>query len=393
VERRRRPRDGRVPLYSLLNGWYDAAVVRRMIAVVALLVGSAASAYADPTAEDLFRQGREAARRGAFAEACKLFAASQDIEPRTGTLLNLGDCLDHLDLTASAWEAFVAAHELATARRDAARAGEARRRSRALEPKLARLTIIVAAGHERKGMEVRRDGKVFDRKRWNVPVPIDPGEHTIEARAPGFVSWQSDQRIEPQQQLTLEISPLVAAPTPPDVAADAATPTPPPPPRRIGVSVGPSERDHRLGFGVLIGGDISHENPLFGGRFLAGLTLSGALLRGIGTLQFTRYHDEPMDDSKRTDTFTAAAAVEALWTPNRRIGIGGGIGLAMDYDVPNQQNADRQSDLGSSLSATATPIVARFSEGDIELGLRLHVLRAGDETLLQATVAVDWFAW
>jgi hypothetical protein len=369
-----------------------------MIAVVALLVSSAGSAHADPTAEDLFRQGREAAKRGAFAEACKLFAASQDIEPRTGTLLNLGDCLARQDLTASAWEAFVAADELATTRRDAPRATEARRRARALEPKLARLTIVVAAGQEPNGLEVRRDGKIFDRKLWNVPVPIDPGEHTIEASAPGFVSWQSDQRIGPHQQLSLLISPLVVAPAPPGRPADDAsltttTTTTTPLPRPVTISTAPTERDHRLGIGVLIGGDVTRENPLFGGRFVAGFMLPSALLRGIGALQFTRYHDEPMDDSKLTNTFTASASVEALWMPNRRIGVGGGIGLAMDYDVPNQPGADRQSDLGSAISVTATPIVARFSDGDVELGLRLHVLRAGDETLLHTTVAVDWFAW
>src|SRR5690348_8189279 len=87
----------------------------------------AAPARADTSAEDraaadaLFREGRALVKRGDYAAGCQKLAASQKLDPATGTLLALGDCYAREGRTASAWATFNEA--IASARRanDAAR--------------------------------------------------------------------------------------------------------------------------------------------------------------------------------------------------------------------------------------------------------------------------------
>ena len=59
--------------------------------VAALVIGAPAWAQDDPAAV-LFREGREAAKRGDFATACPKFQASFATAAKVGTLFNLADC-------------------------------------------------------------------------------------------------------------------------------------------------------------------------------------------------------------------------------------------------------------------------------------------------------------
>jgi tetratricopeptide (TPR) repeat protein len=82
----------------------------------------AASAGDPPAAQALFKQGRDAAKRGDHATACEKFAESYRLDPAPGTLLNLGDCKERLGMLASAWQYYTAAAEqLSDERTDIAR--------------------------------------------------------------------------------------------------------------------------------------------------------------------------------------------------------------------------------------------------------------------------------
>ena len=71
---------------------------------LALLLSAASARAGDSiSAEALFIAGRDAALRGDYGEACAKFAESQRLDPASGTLINLGDCNEHLGLFASAW--------------------------------------------------------------------------------------------------------------------------------------------------------------------------------------------------------------------------------------------------------------------------------------------------
>jgi hypothetical protein len=45
------------------------------------------------------------------------------------------------------------------------------------------------------GFEVLRDGQPVGRGLYGVAVPVDPGEHQLEARAPGRVPWSSVESV------------------------------------------------------------------------------------------------------------------------------------------------------------------------------------------------------
>jgi serine/threonine-protein kinase len=173
----------------------------------------AATARADSqdkvAAESLFDEGRRLLAAGKFAEACPKFAESQRLDPALGTMLNLADCYEKNGQTATAWQQF----REATA--DAARQGDERRRSvadkraKALEAKLAKLTIQVPPANEVNGLEVRRDGVVLGRAAWGLATPIDPGKHVVEATAPGKKTWSASVTIEPKAGVSAVTIPLL----------------------------------------------------------------------------------------------------------------------------------------------------------------------------------------
>src|SRR5207247_8058579 len=70
------------------------------------------------------------------------------------------------------------------------------KRAKALEPRLAKLTIQVSPTADLRGLELRRDAVLFGRPAWGVATPIDPGRHTIEAKAPGKKTWTTTITVE-----------------------------------------------------------------------------------------------------------------------------------------------------------------------------------------------------
>lgn len=153
-------------------------------------LASAADGNASARAQTLFDQGLAAARKGDLKTACPLFRASNDAEARTGTLLNLGTCYEKNWQSASAWVAFREAEALAHREGRADLEAQAKQKWTSLEPRLVRLTIQVPAASRIAGLSVTRDGHAVQVAEFDVPIPIDPGEHALKAEAPGHVTWQ-----------------------------------------------------------------------------------------------------------------------------------------------------------------------------------------------------------
>lgn len=167
-----------------------AAVLLVVVWPTSVQAGSPADRAA---AEALFQEGRQYIARGELEPGCGKLAASQRRDPAIGTLLNLGDCYDRLGRSASAWTQFRAASKMARAAGDAPRAAEANRRAAVLEPKLHRIRIVVPV-FQPKSLVVTRDGDVVDVPLYGSAVPVDPGEHSIEASAPGMQTWATTIR-------------------------------------------------------------------------------------------------------------------------------------------------------------------------------------------------------
>jgi serine/threonine-protein kinase len=137
-------------------------------------------------AEALFQDGRALFRAGKFAEACPKLAESQRLDPATGTLLALALCHEQQEKLASAWAEFtdVEARARREGRKD--RVEVAREHATSLKPRLSTWVIEVPAEVAQiPGLEVRIDGAVSGAGSFGAAVPIDGGEHLVEASAPG----------------------------------------------------------------------------------------------------------------------------------------------------------------------------------------------------------------
>jgi hypothetical protein len=158
---------------------------------VAMLTAASTARGDDPVAaaEALFQDGRRLMEQKKYAQACAKFAASEKLDPRSGTLLNLADCYEKNGQIASAWARFREAQTLAQRQNRPEREKIARERAELLEPKLPKLVIELAI--QPVEVEIRRDGVVVDPGVLGTHVPVDPGKHTIEATARGRKPWQT----------------------------------------------------------------------------------------------------------------------------------------------------------------------------------------------------------
>ena len=64
-----------------------------------------------------------------------------------------------------------------------------RNRANKLEPKLSKLTIQVQS--TATGERVSKDAVEISAAEWGTAVPTDPGDHVVEATAPGKKAWRS----------------------------------------------------------------------------------------------------------------------------------------------------------------------------------------------------------
>jgi serine/threonine-protein kinase len=198
----------------------------RLAWAAALLALSLAlpEARAEPTlagkaaADALYDQAKKLMASGDFEAACPKLAESQKIDPGVGTLLTLGECYDHTGRRASAWATFREAAALAATRGQGAREKIARKRVASLEPQLAKLIIVVPPAAQMKDLAVRRDEESIGKALWGTPLPLDTGEHTLAASAPGYKPWATKVRIATDGEVTTVSVPSLsleeAAPAP-----------------------------------------------------------------------------------------------------------------------------------------------------------------------------------
>ncbi|WP_394832960.1 tetratricopeptide repeat protein [Pendulispora rubella] len=226
----------------------------------ALLCTSMASAQtgdSQAAGRALFDEGMQLFERGKFTEACPKFEASLARFAGIGTRGKLAECYEKLGRTASAWALYREVVALAARAGDADRQALGEERAKALEPKLARLTITVAAGGSVSGLVVKRNGVALAAGELGSTIAVDPGEVVVEATAPGRKTWTQRVPAEAAHTARVEV---------PVLEADAAKAEAP---EKIGDMPPKSETAHygwqRTG-GLVIGG-VGVATMLVGGYF------------------------------------------------------------------------------------------------------------------------------
>jgi hypothetical protein len=142
-----------------------------------------------------------------YAEACPKLARSQELAPSGGTLLNLAKCYEKNGQLASAWLSYRQAAERAAVARKPALEQLAQQAADQLAPSVS--TLVVTLKERIEGLEIRRGSEIVTAAQIGMATPIDPGEHVIEASAPGRVTWRSAVRVgESKRAFSIQIPSL-----------------------------------------------------------------------------------------------------------------------------------------------------------------------------------------
>jgi hypothetical protein len=202
-----------------------------LIAVVSLAIhvrsAAAAPGEADQrVAQTLFDGARRLMKDGKYAEACPMLEESQRLDPGGGTLLNLAICHEKQGRLATAHAEYSAALSLALASNRTDRQRTAQTALAALGPRLPRLRLIVADPPE--GLALSIDGSPLPRAAWTIPMPLDPGPHSIAASAPGRTSATVEATLREGQATEVALPALAVAPRDPPVLLQRVDPAPAP---------------------------------------------------------------------------------------------------------------------------------------------------------------------
>lgn len=183
-----------------------------------------AATDAEKQAQTLFLEAMKLLARKQYAEACEKLAKSQELDPGMGTQFRLAECYEKLGRLASAFGTYSAVADAAHGAGKLDREAVARKRASALEPRVAKLTIMLPPSVAAlPGVEVSRDGVAVDRALWGQPVPVDPGDHLVAVKAPNKKPWEGKVWAESSSRLTVSVGAL----------EDVVVVEPPPPPKSM----------------------------------------------------------------------------------------------------------------------------------------------------------------
>ena len=215
-------------------------VVSSTLAIAVLASSGIASAQDETSSGDvaaaraLGQEGVKLADAGNCSEAVDRLARAEKMFHAPTTLGRLGECQVQIgkivegtenlnrvvreQLAPGAPAAFAAAQERAKKVLDEAK------------PKIAKLKIAVAAPSDAQ-VSVKIDGESVPLANLNMNRPIDPGEHHIEATAPGFKPASAKVKLAEggvdSIALTLEPDPNAAKATPATVVINSPSPAQP----------------------------------------------------------------------------------------------------------------------------------------------------------------------
>lgn len=197
----------------------SARVILAASAVVFVTVASL-SAEAAPKPEDVFEAQRlftEALadmKSGKLEEACPKLERSQKLDPAMGTQFRLGECYEKSGKIVSAAALYQEVVDAAKAANRPDRMIQAQKAVEALLPRVPGLIVHVdAATAALPGLEVTRDGAPVDPKSFGQRTSVDPGEHKIAARAPGYRPAEQTVKVAEKETSNVTVPALEKDPT------------------------------------------------------------------------------------------------------------------------------------------------------------------------------------
>lgn len=184
-------------------------------AVFALLLVPSLARAADPAAaREQLKIGYTLSQEGKCDEAIPHLVESLRLDAKAITLINLANCEEKVGRWADALGHWVDARARAQTENVPAIEEEAVRRAKSLEERIPRLTIVLGEGAP-KNTEVLKDGVLLGAVSLGVALPVDPGAHTIVARAPGRADGTKTITLAESETGRVDVAPGGPAPSAP----------------------------------------------------------------------------------------------------------------------------------------------------------------------------------
>jgi hypothetical protein len=354
----------------------SARLVARPTLTIALLF-AAGAANANPAAEKLFQDGRTALLNKEVDKACDAFRASEELEPRVGTLLNLGDCEEQRKRVASAWNVFIDAKDLAAKVHDE-RGATAARRAKALEVRLPYVTLVVKRV---PGLVVQRDGVDVPVAEWDHEVPIDPRTYAMTATAPGYQPWSEPVVIGEAAHVQIAVPELVK------VAVVVEAPHDEKPIEKVVVVAAPVRTlPYHIGVGILTGTDTDTD-WINGARVvLNAAPLGDGMIRVVPEFLYSS-SGGPNGQDEVLKTYAIGATLEYAYPITDRLVAAGGLGAGLDVLDDTYQNGTTNHGWGClRLSPT-------FTFDRLNIGLHYQLVRTADRFVSLFEAGIDFFVW
>jgi hypothetical protein len=252
--------------------------------------------------------GYELKEKGKCAEAIPHFIESIRLDPQPKGFLNLADCEEKLGQLSAALSHFVQARDVAKDPAAVRLKSLAEQRIRALETKLPKL--IVKLGKDAPDdTVVQRDGVELGRVSLNVPLPTDPGKHTVVVRSRNFEK-RYELTLAEGETKEIDVSPPAGATTPSVSTAKVSTPSAPPDPTTQGAAdvrsdTGSTGRQRTLGWvGVGLGVAGVAAGTVFGLRVMQKNEESDSLCSVPCTADEEARYRQAVQDAKTARTLS-----------------------------------------------------------------------------------------
>jgi hypothetical protein len=162
--------------------------------VLALGLVWPASAAADGEDEaastELFNAGRDLMRKGDYAAACPKLADSARLKPTVGALAKLAECEEHERHLVSAFTRWKQALNLSRSIGDE-RTPDVEREVARLDRLVPKVRLVASAPLPLDSV-IRVDDVKLSAAGLGVPLPVEPGHHTISVTAPHAKPWSTN---------------------------------------------------------------------------------------------------------------------------------------------------------------------------------------------------------
>lgn len=180
-----------------------------LLAALALAAVSAPALAKEPTAaeikmsKDMVRDAIAEAKAGRCPEAIRMLKEAIAIRESAEAYYNLADCQATTGKMRDALGSLKRGAAAADQQKDKAMRAQIAEGLKVLEATIPTLAIELPAGVQ--GASVTIDGAVVTEEELKAPIPVDPGEHTVEVKAPERIPFTRTVKAEQEARIVVSV--------------------------------------------------------------------------------------------------------------------------------------------------------------------------------------------